>query len=133
MIAREAQSLTFLYCASENSDQLTRGQQRIQLPSFSSACCATASSPGGGRKLDEAGMPVAWSHRFAGSSILARWLPPAFNNGLDPDTTNGAIDLPYALPNMRVEYLRIEPPPGIPTAGVVTLGTNTVSQAASRL
>jgi isoquinoline 1-oxidoreductase beta subunit len=34
--------------------------------------------------LDEAGMPVAWSHRFAGSSIIARWLPPGFNNGLDP-------------------------------------------------
>jgi isoquinoline 1-oxidoreductase beta subunit len=65
--------------------------------------------------LDEAGRPIAWSHRFAGSSILARWLPPAFNGGLDPDTTDGAIGLPYDLPNMRVEYLRMEPP-GIPTA-----------------
>jgi len=27
-------------------------------------------------------MPVAWSQRFAGSSIMARWLPPAFNNSL---------------------------------------------------
>jgi isoquinoline 1-oxidoreductase beta subunit len=60
-------------------------------------------------------MPVAWNRRFAGSSVLARWLPPAFNNGLDPDTTEGAIDLAYALPNMHVEYLRVEPP-GIPTA-----------------
>jgi isoquinoline 1-oxidoreductase subunit beta len=65
--------------------------------------------------LDEKGMPVAWNNRFAGSSILARWLPPAFNNGLDPDTTDGAIDLIYAIPNMHVEYLRVEPP-GIPTA-----------------
>jgi isoquinoline 1-oxidoreductase beta subunit len=65
--------------------------------------------------LDEKGMPVAWDHRFAGSSIIARWLPPAFNNGLDPDTTEGAIDLTYALPNLHVEYLRVEPP-GIPTA-----------------
>jgi len=65
--------------------------------------------------LDEGGMPVAWSHRFAGSSILARFLPQAFNNGLDPDTTDGAINLPYALPNAHVEYLRMEPP-GIPTA-----------------
>ena len=48
--------------------------------------------------LDEKGMPVAWNHRFAGSSILARWLPPAFKNGLDPDTIDGAIDLVYALP-----------------------------------
>jgi isoquinoline 1-oxidoreductase subunit beta len=65
--------------------------------------------------LDEKGMPIAWNHRFAGSSILARWFPPAFKNGLDFDTTDGAIDLTYALPNMRVEYLRVEPP-GIPTA-----------------
>jgi isoquinoline 1-oxidoreductase subunit beta len=65
--------------------------------------------------LDGKGMPVAWNHRFAGSSIIARWLPPAFNNGLDPDTTEGAINLVYALPNLHVEYLRVEPP-GIPTA-----------------
>src|SRR5499427_4679352 len=65
--------------------------------------------------LDEKGMPVAWSHRFAGSSVLARWAPPTFQNGLDPDTTEGAIDLVYALPNMHVEYVRVEPP-GIPTA-----------------
>ena len=54
--------------------------------------------------LDEEGKPVAWSHRFAGSSVLARYIPPAFNNGLDPDSTDGAIDLVYALPNMHVEY-----------------------------
>jgi isoquinoline 1-oxidoreductase subunit beta len=65
--------------------------------------------------LDEKGMPVAWKNRYAGSSVIARWLPPGFNNGLDPDTTEGAIDLTYDLPNLRVEYLRVEPP-GIPTA-----------------
>ena len=65
--------------------------------------------------LDEKGMPVAWNHRFAGSSVIARWLPPAFKNGLDPDTTEGAIDLVYDLPNIHVEYVRVEPP-GIPTA-----------------
>src|SRR5947209_5135170 len=65
--------------------------------------------------LDEKGKPVAWNHRYAGSSIIARWAPPLFNNGLDPDTTEGAIDLIYALPNLHVEYLRVEPP-GIPTA-----------------
>jgi isoquinoline 1-oxidoreductase subunit beta len=65
--------------------------------------------------LDAKGMPVAWNNRFAGSSIIARWLPPAFNNGLDPDTTEGAIDLVYDLPNLHVEYVRVEPP-GIPTA-----------------
>jgi isoquinoline 1-oxidoreductase beta subunit len=65
--------------------------------------------------LDDKGMPVAWNHRFAGSSVAARWVPPVFNNGLDPDTTEGAINLVYALANLHVEYLRVEPP-GIPTA-----------------
>jgi isoquinoline 1-oxidoreductase subunit beta len=65
--------------------------------------------------LDEKGKPVAWNHRYAGSSVIARWAPPFFNKGLDPDTTEGAIDLVYALPNMHVEYVRAEPP-GIPTA-----------------
>ena len=65
--------------------------------------------------LDASGKPMVWSNRFAGSSVIARWLPPAFNNGLDPDTTEGAIDLVYDLPNLQVEYVRVEPP-GIPTA-----------------
>jgi isoquinoline 1-oxidoreductase beta subunit len=65
--------------------------------------------------LDEQGRPVAWKNRFAGSSVIARWLPPGFKDGLDPDSTEGAIDLVYDLPNFRVEYVRVEPP-GIPTA-----------------
>jgi isoquinoline 1-oxidoreductase subunit beta len=65
--------------------------------------------------LDAKGRPVAWNNRFAGSSVIARWLPPGFKNGLDPDSTEGAIDLVYDLPNFRVEYIRVEPP-GIPTA-----------------
>jgi isoquinoline 1-oxidoreductase beta subunit len=65
--------------------------------------------------LDAQGRPVAWSHRITGSSIMARWIPPAFQKGLDPDTTDGAVDLPYAFPNVHIDYVRREPP-GIPTA-----------------
>jgi isoquinoline 1-oxidoreductase beta subunit len=65
--------------------------------------------------LDEKGRPVAWRNRFAGSSVAARYLPFAFKDGLDPDSTEGAIDLVYDLPNFHVEYVRVEPP-GIPTA-----------------
>jgi hypothetical protein len=67
------------------------------------------------QRLDGKGMPIAWNNRFAGSSVIARWLPPGFKDGLDPDTTEGAIDLVYDLPNFHVEYVRLEPP-GIPTA-----------------
>ncbi|WJR80370.1 molybdopterin cofactor-binding domain-containing protein [Bradyrhizobium sp. NP1] len=65
--------------------------------------------------LDQQGRLVAWKNRFAGSSVIARWLPPGFKDGLDPDSTEGAIDLVYDLPNFHVEYVRAEPP-AIPTA-----------------
>jgi isoquinoline 1-oxidoreductase beta subunit len=65
--------------------------------------------------LDSNGMPVAWSHRICGSSIIARWAPPAFKDGYDFDTVDGAKEMPYSIPNVRVEYVRHEPP-GIPTA-----------------
>jgi isoquinoline 1-oxidoreductase subunit beta len=65
--------------------------------------------------LDDKGRPVAWNNRFAGSSVIARWLPPGFKDGLDPDSTEGAIDLVYDLLNFHVEYVRLEPP-GIQTA-----------------
>jgi len=65
--------------------------------------------------LDESGKPVAWNHRFAGSSVIARWLPIGFSKGLDPDSIEGATNFIYGLPNKHVEYLRVEPP-GIPTA-----------------
>ena len=65
--------------------------------------------------LDENGMPVAWHHRITGSSIIARWAPPVFKDGIDFDTVDGAVEPPYALPNILVDYVRHEPP-GIPTA-----------------
>jgi isoquinoline 1-oxidoreductase subunit beta len=59
--------------------------------------------------LDEQGKPVAWKNHYAGSSVISRWLPPGFKDGLDPDSTEGAIDLVYDFPNFHVEYSRLEP------------------------
>ena len=64
--------------------------------------------------LDAQGQPVAWSHRITGSSILKRWAPPLYNNGFDPETIDGAVEPPYALPNILIDYVNHEPP--IPTA-----------------
>ena len=60
------------------------------------------------------GKITAWSHRVVGSSILARFAPPAFVKGLDADAVDGAVDFPYDVPNIHVEYVRQEPP-AIPT------------------
>jgi len=65
--------------------------------------------------LDAKGMPVAWTHRVAGSSIFARYLPQLFRNGLDPDAVESAASTPYAFPAIHVDYVRVEPP-GVRTA-----------------
>ena len=83
--------------------------------------------------LDAHGMPVAWTHRVTGSSIMARVVNELFPKtlrvmraagvhqlfamvkGLDVDAVEGAVEPPYALPNIRVDYVRQEPP-GVPTA-----------------
>ncbi len=65
--------------------------------------------------LDAAGKPVAWTHRIAGSSIAARYIPYWFKDGLDLDAVEAAAEPPYELPNIHVDYVRVEPP-GIRTA-----------------
>jgi isoquinoline 1-oxidoreductase beta subunit len=71
--------------------------------------------------VDEAGRPVAWSHVIAGPSILSRYLPswmPEFaanrmgmlKHGADPTSIEGAENVPYALPNVRVDYRRADLP-----------------------
>jgi isoquinoline 1-oxidoreductase beta subunit len=64
--------------------------------------------------LDQTGKPVAWSHRVTGSSILARWLPAGFQNGIDSDAVEGAAG-PYDFPNLLIDYVRQEPPAGLTT------------------
>ena len=56
------------------------------------------------------GKIVAWKYKVSGSSVLARWLPPAFQNGIDADAVDSAVDMPYDIPNKRIEYVRVEPP-----------------------
>jgi isoquinoline 1-oxidoreductase subunit beta len=60
------------------------------------------------------GKIVAWKYKVAGSSVMARWLPQAFQKGIDIDAVDSAVDVPYDIPNFHVEYLRVEP------KGVVT-------------
>jgi isoquinoline 1-oxidoreductase beta subunit len=60
--------------------------------------------------LDARGKPVAWTHRLVGPSILARWAPPAFKDGIDGDAVDGAVHLLYDIPAIQVEYVRHEEP-----------------------
>ena len=56
------------------------------------------------------GKVVAWKYKVTGSSVMARWAPPFFQNGIDPDAVDSAVDMPYDIPNKRIEYVRAEPP-----------------------
>src|ERR1700728_2710860 len=60
------------------------------------------------------GKILAWKYKVSGSSIMVRWLPPAFQNGIDIDAVDSAVDMPYDIPNLQVRYVRAEPP------GVIT-------------
>ena len=76
--------------------------------------------------VDAQGRPLAWLHRIAGSSIIARFNPVWIKDGLDPDAVDGSRDMPYAIDAVHVEWF-VQEPPGIRTAfwrGVgVTRGT----------
>jgi isoquinoline 1-oxidoreductase subunit beta len=69
------------------------------------------------------GKIVAWKYKVAGSSIMARWAPPAFVNGIDIDAVDSAVDMPYVIPNRQVRYVRAEPP-AVPTGFWRGVGPN---------
>ena len=60
--------------------------------------------------LDPRGTPVAWTHRIVGPAIIARYLPRAFKDGKDVDAVDGAVQLLYDIPAIRVEHVRQEEP-----------------------
>jgi isoquinoline 1-oxidoreductase beta subunit len=69
------------------------------------------------------GKIAAWKYRISGSSIMARWAPSIFINGIDIDAVDSAVDNPYDIPNFQVEYVRAEPP-AVPTGFWRGVGPN---------
>jgi isoquinoline 1-oxidoreductase beta subunit len=86
--------------------------------------------------LDAQGKPVGWSHRIAGSSIIARYFPTAVKDGIDFDAVESSANQPYGFSDIHVDWVAQEPP-GIPTAfwrGVgVTRGTFAVESFVDEL
>lgn len=69
------------------------------------------------------GKIAAWKYKIAGSAVIARWLPPAFQKGIDIDAVDAAVDAPYDFANFHVEYVRAEPP-AVPTGFWRGVGPN---------
>jgi len=65
--------------------------------------------------LDGNGMPIAWTDRVTGASVMRRWVPAALRaDGFDSDTTEGADNPPYDLPNLKVEWAPYDLPEALP-------------------
>jgi isoquinoline 1-oxidoreductase beta subunit len=64
--------------------------------------------------LDETGGPIAWKHTIVGQSIIAGtpFESAMVKNGIDEASTEGAVDLPYAVPNLLVDLH--SPKTGVP-------------------
>ncbi len=54
--------------------------------------------------LDQGGQPVAWRHEIAGASIFMRVFPNMIKDGIDRTSVEGAANLPYGVPNIRVSW-----------------------------
>ncbi len=67
-------------------------------------CCRIAGA------VDARGKITAWSHRVVVPSIFARVFPQMMQKGIDPAAVEGITDLPYQVPNLRVEYVRLDLP-----------------------
>lgn len=60
--------------------------------------------------LDEKGRLVAWNHKIAAPSIYARVSPDAMEKGVDPAAVEGIVEMDYEIPNLRIEYMRVDTP-----------------------
>ncbi len=64
--------------------------------------------------LDAAGSPLAWEHHVVVQSFLADTpFAGLIKNGIDETAVEGANDIPYAIPNIRVDWHQA--PGGVPT------------------
>jgi isoquinoline 1-oxidoreductase subunit beta len=55
--------------------------------------------------LDAGNRPAAWTHRVVAPSIMDRVFPGSVQNGLDSEAVEGAVEMPYAVPNVHVDYV----------------------------
>jgi isoquinoline 1-oxidoreductase beta subunit len=60
--------------------------------------------------LDDAGRLVAWQHKVAVPSIFARVFPDQMKDGIDSAAVDGLRDMEYEIPNLAVEYVRVDTP-----------------------
>jgi isoquinoline 1-oxidoreductase subunit beta len=64
--------------------------------------------------MDRKGYPVWLGDRVCSATVLGRWRPGGMRkNGLDGDAIECVADVPYAIPNLKVEWVRHDMPSGL--------------------
>jgi isoquinoline 1-oxidoreductase beta subunit len=60
--------------------------------------------------IDGAGTLTAWTHRIAGPAVLRSWTGGQKAPSQASTETNGAYDIPYAIPAIAVDFAEVEAP-----------------------
>ncbi|MGC8605080.1 MAG: molybdopterin cofactor-binding domain-containing protein, partial [Desulfomonilaceae bacterium] len=60
--------------------------------------------------LDDQGHLTVWRHKVVVSSILERLMPARVRNGIDPTAVDGIANMDYSVPNLYVEYVKLDLP-----------------------
>ncbi|WP_243300949.1 xanthine dehydrogenase family protein molybdopterin-binding subunit [Geothrix oryzisoli] len=60
--------------------------------------------------LDAAGTLTAWAHRIAGPAVLRSWIGGQKAPSQAATETNGAYDIPYAIPAIAVDFAEVDAP-----------------------
>ncbi|MEZ5344599.1 MAG: xanthine dehydrogenase family protein molybdopterin-binding subunit [Pyrinomonadaceae bacterium] len=77
--------------------------------------------------IDSEGNPVFWEHKLVNSSIMATLAPSVFGfpfpeGQLDTSAVEGASTLPYSIPNLQVDWIRMNT--GIPVGFWRSVGSS---------
>jgi isoquinoline 1-oxidoreductase beta subunit len=72
--------------------------------------------------LDSTGSVTAWSHKIVCPSIFSRVFPGMVKKGIDPAAVEGLENMEYEVPNLRVEYVRMDTP--VPTGFWRSVGSS---------
>ncbi len=72
--------------------------------------------------LGKNGLPEKWKNQLAAPSILKRYFAPLGWFGFDPTSTEGAKELPYAIPDFDFDFSMVDP--GVPVGFWRSVGSS---------
>jgi isoquinoline 1-oxidoreductase beta subunit len=60
--------------------------------------------------IDAKGRITTWSHKIVVQSIFEHFAPQMIKNGIDPAAVDGIAEMEYEIPNLHVEYAKMDLP-----------------------